>query len=55
MKLNSVVITYTGIEDFGWDLIVLSDWLLAASEETIIGAPNAPSLMQRNLITTWAH
>ena len=50
---TGVFITYIGIEDFGWDRIVLSDWLLAASEETVVGTPNAPSLIQKKLVTTW--
>ena len=50
MKLNSVFITYTGIEEFEWDRVVLSDWLLAASESS---APGAPSAIQRKLLTTW--
>ena len=29
---NSVFITYTSIEEFGWDRVVLSDWLLPWSE-----------------------
>ena len=48
-----VFITYMDIEAFTWDRMVLSDWLLAASEEPVVGTPNAPSLMQRNLVTTW--
>ena len=50
MKLNSVFITYTGIEDFGWDRVVLSDWLLPESDSS---APGAPSATQRKLVTTW--
>ena len=50
MKLNSVFITYTGIEDFGWDRVVLSDWLLPSSESS---APGAPSAIERKLVTTW--
>ena len=50
MKLNSVFITYTGIEDFGWDRVVLSDWLLPDSESS---APGAPSAIRRKLSTTW--
>ena len=45
-----VFITYMDIEAFTWDRMVLSDWLLAASE---LSAPGAPSAIQRKLVTTW--
>ena len=45
-----VFITYMDIEAFTWDRMVLSDWLLAASESS---APGAPSAIQRKLVTTW--
>jgi len=47
---TGVFITYMDIEAFTWDRVVLSDWLLPPSEET---APGAPSLLLRNLVTTW--
>ena len=43
------------IEAFTWDRVVLSDWLLPASEETDVRSPNAPSASQRKLPTTWGH
>ena len=48
---TGVFITYMGIEEFGWDRIVLSDWLLAPSEPS---APGAPSAIRRKLSTTWS-
>ena len=45
-----VFITYMDIEAFTWDRVVLSDWLLPASE---VSAPGAPSAIQRNLVGTW--
>ena len=49
-----VFITYTGIENFGWDREVFSDWLLALSEETEVAGGNAPSAVYKKLTTSWA-
>ena len=52
---TSIFITYTDIEAFGWDRLVLSDWLLAsASEESEVTGGNAPSAVYKKLITSWA-
>ena len=48
-----IFITYIPFEDFAWDRAVLSDWLLAASEETVVSSPAAPSLPDKKLTTTW--
>ena len=48
-----VYITYMNIEAFTWDRAVLSDWLLASSEETEITGGNAPSY-HKKLTTSWA-
>ena len=53
-KPNSIYITYMRIEDFQWDRAVLSDWLLASSEEAQVAGGNAPSLVYRKLTTSWA-
>ena len=52
-KADGVFITYTGIEEFGWDRAVLSDWLLAASEESEVAGRNAPSAVYKKLATSW--
>ena len=51
---TSVFIRYMGIADFGWDRIVLSDWLLATSEETQVAGGNAPFFPYKKLATSWA-
>ena len=50
---SSVFITYIGIEEFGWDRAVLSDWLLAVSKESEVAGGNAPSSMYKKLTTSW--
>ena len=50
---TGIFITYIPFEDFAWDRAVLSDWLLASSEETVAGSPNAPFLSDKKLTTTW--
>lgn len=52
-KENSIYITYIPFEDFQWDRIVLSDWLLPASQGGVLKSPNAPSQIRPNLATTW--
>ena len=54
IKPNSVYITYMPIEDFRWDRAVLSDWLLPATEESQDVGGNAPSLVYKQLTTSWA-
>lgn len=49
-----IFITYTGIEDFGWDREVFSDWLLALSEDAEVAGGNAPSAVYKKLTTSWA-
>ena len=51
---NSVSITYMDFDDFQWDRPVLSDWLLAASQEMEVAGGNAPSYPNRKLTTSWA-
>ena len=50
---TGIFITYIPFEDFAWDRAVLSDWLLASSEETVAAGPNAPFLPDKKLTTTW--
>ena len=50
---TGIFITYIPFEDFAWDRAVLSDWLLASSEETVVASPNAPFLSDKKLTTTW--
>ena len=51
---TGIFITYIPFEDFAWDRAVLSDWLLASSEETVVPAgPNVPFLPDKKLTTTW--
>ena len=45
--------TYIDFEAFGWDRMVISDWLLAASETSDIEGGNAPSSPYKQLTTTW--
>ena len=47
---TGVYITYMSLDEFTWDRVVLSDWLLPTSE---VSAPGAPSAIQRKLVTTW--
>ena len=51
---TGIYITYIPFEDFGWDRVVLSDWLLASSEETEVAGGNAPSSPYKKLTTSWA-
>ena len=47
---TAVYTTYMRLDEFAWDRVVFSDWLLAPSESS---APGAPSAIQRKLVTTW--
>lgn len=49
-KPQSLYITYMGIDAFQWDRVVLSHWLLPASDEKSGNAPSA----YRRLTTAWA-
>ena len=51
---TGIYITYIPFEKFGWDRVVLSDWLLASSEETEVAGGNAPSSPYKKLATSWA-
>ena len=51
---TGIYITYIPFEDFEWDRVVLSDWLLASSEETEAAGGNAPSSSYKKLATSWA-
>lgn len=51
---TNIFITYTGIEEFGWDRVILSDWLLASSEGMEVAGGNAPSSPYKKLTTSWA-
>ena len=51
---TGVFITYIGIADFRWERPVLSDWLLASSEETEVAGGNAPFSPYKRLATSWA-
>lgn len=44
---------YIDFEAFGWDRVVLSDWLLAASDASDIRGGNAPSSPYTQLTTSW--
>ena len=45
--------TYIDFAALGWDRMVISDWLLAASETSDIEGGNAPSAPSKQLTTTW--
>ena len=51
---TGIYITYIPFENFAWDRVVLSDWLLASSEETEVVGGNAPSSPYKKLTTSWA-
>ena len=50
---TNVFITYIDFAAFGWDRVVRSDWLLAASEASDVDGGNAPSFPYKQLTTSW--